>query len=445
MMVATTNSPTLADVDDRLMRYPSRLPARPPLVDFAAQKPRLFRLGALTSLALALGCGSARSGPNTPDGPQGTQGAASPPEPTSSDTRGGAWPKDTRSPVIIEVEDAAARALIERCGKPDARLGAAASQVAERLGGGGDLVSGELAYAVRSAGSPYVRPRLWSIQGGGVSKEHADLVSQWVQGWKPVGQRRCGLASIGESAEAITVVVAADVLADLEPLATRARVGQWIEVSAELLVKASDPKLVVLGPRGKPKGFPTQLDGKRIRSRFNADQPGRWLVQIMASANTGPRPVAEAFVFAGVEPPAEFQAEPAPGESAYEGASGPREAIFEMLNAARKEEGLSQLRYDARLANLAQQHAISMRKVGNIGHDVGQGSPEARVRAAGLRFKALGENVARAASVPRAHRALWASPSHRGNMLLDQFDSVGIGAVVSEDGSVWVCQLYAGR
>ena len=43
-----------------------------------------------------------------------------------------------------------------------------------------------------------------------------------------------------------------------------------------------------------------------------------------------------------------------------------------------------------------------------------------------------------------AHRALWASPSHRGNLLLDQFTKVGIGVVRGPDGAVWVTELFTG-
>jgi len=42
-----------------------------------------------------------------------------------------------------------------------------------------------------------------------------------------------------------------------------------------------------------------------------------------------------------------------------------------------------------------------------------------------------------------AERALWASPSHRENLLLPRFDRVGIGVARDPDGTLWVCQTFA--
>jgi uncharacterized protein YkwD len=55
-----------------------------------------------------------------------------------------------------------------------------------------------------------------------------------------------------------------------------------------------------------------------------------------------------------------------------------------------------------------------------------------------------GENVATASSLENAHRALWASPSHRGNLLLDQFTHVGVSVVRAPDGMVWVTEMFSG-
>jgi uncharacterized protein YkwD len=56
----------------------------------------------------------------------------------------------------------------------------------------------------------------------------------------------------------------------------------------------------------------------------------------------------------------------------------------------------------------------------------------------------MGENVAHALTLERAHRVLWASPSHRGNLLDRRFRDLGVGVARDSDGSVWVCQLFGG-
>jgi uncharacterized protein YkwD len=56
---------------------------------------------------------------------------------------------------------------------------------------------------------------------------------------------------------------------------------------------------------------------------------------------------------------------------------------------------------------------------------------------------ATGENVAHNLDVTHAHRAQWASPSHRENLLQPRFDRIGIGVALDPDGSIWVCEVFA--
>jgi uncharacterized protein YkwD len=179
-----------------------------------------------------------------------------------------------------------------------------------------------------------------------------------------------------------------------------------------------------------------------VRASFAVDQPGSWLLQLLATVQSGPRPVAEAMIHVDQKPPAVFQATAAPGEEAAIGVADAQTALGQMIDAVRRSERLSRLRRDSRLAAIAQAHAEAMREARRIGHDVGDGGPQSRIEATELPIRAAGENVAHAADVRRAHRALWASPSHRGNLLHPRFDSVGIGVATDSDGSVWVCQVF---
>jgi uncharacterized protein YkwD len=239
--------------------------------------------------------------------------------------------------------------------------------------------------------------------------------------------------------------VAIDALADLDALPVRARVGSWLDVSAHLLVPTSEAKFVVLGPRGPPRSVPTSFDGRKARARFVADRPGPFLVQLLASVAGGPRPVLEATVYADVPPPSSYFGDAAPGEPAAPLADGVDQAraLFDMLNLARQSEQSPLLRREPALDHIATQHAEAMRHLKRIAHDAGDGDPRSRVEAAGLDVLAAGENVAHALDITRAHRALWASPSHRENLLEPRFDGAGIGLALDPDGSVWVCEVFA--
>ena len=165
----------------------------------------------------------------------------------------------------------------------------------------------------------------------------------------------------------------------------------------------------------------------------------------LASVDGGPRPLLEALVFAGMEPPPHgcdqqsarrrrprrAQATRAPRCTRW---STPRARA----NAARP------LARDARLETLAQEHAEAMRRARKTAHDTGDGDLNQRLERAGLELSA-GENVAHAGSAALAQRALWASPSHRENLLFRGFDVVGIGVAPDADGTLWVCQVFASQ
>jgi uncharacterized protein YkwD len=267
----------------------------------------------------------------------------------------------------------------------------------------------------------------------------------WLDSWGDGGERRCGIALTTTRGRSVLAAVAVDALADLEPLPVRVRAGAWVDVDATLLVVATDAKVIVLGPSGAPAAVPTSFDGRKARARFHADRPGAFLIQLLASVDGGPRPVLEAGVYADLRPPSSFFGDAAPGEASSPAAtSGDRaDSLLAMVNAARTTEQSPPLVRDATLDTIAQRHAEAMRKLKRIAHDAGDGDPQSRVQASELNVLAAGENVAHALDVTRAHRALWASPSHRENLLQPRYDRIGIGIAEDPDGSIWVCEVFA--
>jgi uncharacterized protein YkwD len=356
------------------------------------------------------------------------------------------WKPSSQSPRPAAPEPRMAP-LLAACGTPDAALVEVAGRAARRQADGGALLAAdELAFHLRASGDPHVWPRAWSIAGGGLDDDDLGRrIRAWVTPWNTLGQRRCGVARL-TAGDGTTVVaaVAVDALADLLPLPTTARVGQWLTLDGTMLVPASAVKVVLLGPRGAPKTVPASLTGDRIHSTFSVDQPGGWVVQVLATVSTGPRPVLESMVYAGSAPPPLFVSVPAPGEGAAQGAHDDDDGMLRMINAARAFEQLAPLVRDPALDKLARVHSEEMLKARLVGHDVGTGDPSARLRAAGLTAHVAGENVAAASTLENAHRALWASPSHRGNLLLDQFTRVGVAVVRAPDGMVWVTEMFSG-
>jgi uncharacterized protein YkwD len=354
------------------------------------------------------------------------------------------WAEATRSPS----SDESARAQPpEACGAPDEALAKLAAEIAdERSRGKGTPEPDAITARMRAAGVPHPRPRVLTASG------HAPLVDDAVRA-KLASLRsdarltRCGVATAqtphgGE----VLVALAVDALADLSPLPLRARTGEWLSFDARLRVPARGATLVVLGPRGAPRTVPTSLDSRgRALARFALDGPGSFLVQLVADTDGGPRPLLEARVFSDVDPPATPEVEPAPGEEAAAPASDDAGALAGMIGALRHEEGLTALARDERLDGLALAHAEKMRASRTVAHDLGDGDLRARFEAANLDAKTIGENVAHAETVALAHRALHASPSHRMNLLRADYTHVGLAVLRAQDGSVYVCQVFAAR
>ncbi len=114
-------------------------------------------------------------------------------------------------------------------------------------------------------------------------------------------------------------------------------------------------------------------------------------------------------------------------------------AMLATVNAERADHGLPPLTYDERLSEIARSHARDMVLRSYFAHETPEGeSPFERMARAGYRFSYAGENIALDGDVDAAGRALFASTEHRENILQPHFNRVGIAAVASTDGEVFV-------
>lgn len=365
--------------------------------------------------------------------------------------RDAGWSTVTKSPWAIsdgEVRDVREEAIAKVCSARDGALDRVAHELAalraKGLGADPDAVTARM----RAAGEPHVRPRLLLASGRGPIDD-APVKNRLAREVSSHGASRCGVAIMGTPhGGEVLVAVVIDALADMAPLTTRAHVGEWLSFDARLHVPARGAKLVVLGPRGAPRTVPTSLDPAtgRARAKLALDQPGAFTLQLVGELDGGPRPILEARVFADVAPTSPGEDPIAPGEDAAADLDEGREAdaLAKMLVAVRAMEGLGPLRRDDRLDALARTHAENMRDRRSVAHDLGDGDLRARFEEeASMSARAVGENVAHAASVRLAHRALYASPSHRMNLLRSDYTHVGVGVARAQDGSVYVCETFA--
>ena len=359
------------------------------------------------------------------------------------------WASEVASPLLVDPATLSAdEADLQRaCGQSEAGLRAVAQRlVLRKLRNLPYLDADGLAQAERVAGEPHVWPRAWIVSGRGI--DHAasrEKLAAWKTTFHDPGERRCGVA-IGRGADGTEVLaaIALDAQADLSPLPIRTHVGVWLPVEVKLLVPATGAQVVVMGPTGRPRNVPTQIAGDRVRAQVALEQPGAFEVQVILDIATGPRPVLEAELFADAPPWTQMPDLAAPGETAPPLDATDRGALYAMVQALRRTEHLPAFTPDARLDAVAVAHARRMLQARGIGHDVGDGDPARRLEAVNVWAAESGENVAHAASIVLAHRALYTSPSHRSNLLSTTFDRVGVGIVRAPDGSVWVSEEFAG-
>ena len=365
------------------------------------------------------------------------------------------WPASTRSPHLQPARDVSDEIapLLHRCGVADAALSQVArSLVARKLSTGEGPAQDEVEAELRAAGEPHVWPKAWVVSGP-VLGDAAILpkLATWRAAWRTKGVVRCGAArhhatpgtATSTATPDVIAVVAVDALADLDSLPVRAHTGDWFDVSAHLDVEARGAVVMVAPPDGPPLRVPSSFDGAHVHARFAASKRGAFSVQILAETADGPRPVLEARVFADIEPPPSAESTPAPGEFAARGAASATQAFERMIAALREEEGLPALHRDAALDSLAASHTRAMIAAHRVAHDLGDGDPEERARAAGIDASTLGENVAHASTAALAHRALYESPSHRANLVKRSFEELGIAAMPGPDGSIWVTEVFA--
>lgn len=123
---------------------------------------------------------------------------------------------------------------------------------------------------------------------------------------------------------------------------------------------------------------------------------------------------------------------------------------FEITNSVRVEHGRVALTWDSELWRLARDYSEKMARQGFFSHVAPDGSDlRDRARLAGIRFRAIGENIAynRGYDDPGAstvQRWLDSAP-HRSNLLGREFRASAVGVFLSSDGRVYVTQLFVTR
>ncbi len=148
-----------------------------------------------------------------------------------------------------------------------------------------------------------------------------------------------------------------------------------------------------------------------------------------APTSASPSPSAEAAT----------KAKPTQTRTTAPAASGPINEVLRLVNVERAKADCSALTIDSRLAAAANGHSADMAANNYFSHTGRNGSQVSdRVEAAGYRWRAVAENIAKGQPTPAAVMQAWMNSSgHRANILNCRYRNIGIGLAYDGRSPVW--------
>jgi hypothetical protein len=269
-----------------------------------------------------------------------------------------------------------------------------------------DLGPAELLARARAAGASHPSLHLVAL-----ADDDLEGRARWLRGLaaRGLGPLVCGEALV----ETSRIVLAAPAQGSLSIE------GHVLRVT--LTPRFSEPVVYVRSGEHEPQAHAVR-DGVAEVDLDAVEAPAQ--IQLVARGPEGPRPIAELDLGGAVED-----------------AGLPADASAVSLLRARA--GAGPLRPNRLLRRLAEAHAERVCLSGHVAHAIGdEGDAQARVRAARLEARHVGEVVSRARDDEGAWRALAASPSHRAALGDRRFTDVGI-ATTAHDGHTCLVVLLA--
>jgi len=342
--------------------------------------------------------------------------------------------------------DAEYRAAVAGLGRRDVaydpHLGRAARELAAQHAAlGAPPPEAALAFLLHSAGAPEASAGQYLVATGDEGGEViADAVRSALAA-PPPGSSTI-LVGVGEAAvddqplsRHVAVLLARRDYA-LEPAPRRVEPGASLVLRGLLPTGYHDLQGIVLYSDDRIVEIPVVASAGRFRLEVPAgDRPGVLQVAIDGSGRDGPGKLLQVDVTVGAAPSASIVVDVPPPDPPLADQDAAEALALELLQRDRARHGLDRLISDPALVAVARAHAADMRDAGFFGHH----SPTTgllgdRLRAAGYRASAHGENLARNDSLGEAEASLMASIGHRKNLLDRDFTHVGVGVVAVGDG-----------
>jgi len=122
------------------------------------------------------------------------------------------------------------------------------------------------------------------------------------------------------------------------------------------------------------------------------------------------------------------------------------QTILDLVNKARREAGLNELKVDTQMMNVARLKSQDMEDNNYFSHtSPTYGSPFDMLKSFGVAYKTAGENIAGHSTAENAFNAWMNSPGHKANILGANYNYTGIGIVSSNRYGKMFTQMFVGR
>jgi len=124
-------------------------------------------------------------------------------------------------------------------------------------------------------------------------------------------------------------------------------------------------------------------------------------------------------------------------------ASESENLVLELINAQRKKEGLSELKFDNRLMRLAELKMMDMLEENYVSHNSDKyGNVFNMLKINSIDYKIAGENIARNSSEAKAVDAWMNSKSHKENILEERYEYTGICVMKDKEYGYLFVQIF---
>ncbi len=350
--------------------------------------------------------------------------------------------ESTPEPVVGESEAAAGvergiRRAAEEAGvelQGDGRLALLAAWTAEHLGEGGTPPPHEvMEFFSQHLGLVEPTPHLIILGQPDPEMLEAGIADSIGQRLARQSYTHFGAAVIPRQGLTLAIVTLSTRYLEMEPISREVNAGSTVRLEGRLVGAHSNPSVAVTGPGGATSRQ-TGGQGPRFELPVATTESGVYRVELLAEGPRGDTVIANFPLYAGMEAPTSITLGGDPeGESGDP--SDVADALFALLNDARRGVGAEPLERDEALDRISLAHSQDMMENEFVAHEspTTGGAPD-RVHRAGLSSGLILENIGRGYSATEIHRGLMASPGHRANILNPDVTHGGVGVVVEEEG-----------